>query len=115
MELGSNSIQHAFKEAAIWVSEYIQKLEEEIFTVFFSCFVWYRPTKTRHELFTAVILGKYSLDGPEWTKISAPAKDLVRKLLMTNPLLRLTINQVMEHPWLKVSGNTYYLKEWWCK
>lgn len=44
----------------------------------------------------------FKFEAPEWKSISASAKDLVSKMLAANPHHRLSIAQVLEHPWIKV-------------
>lgn len=41
------------------------------------------------------------LESPEWKSISSNAKDLVLKMLAPNPHNRLTIEEVLDHPWMK--------------
>jgi len=43
---------------------------------------------------------KWDWVGPNWPKISADAKDLVRNMLAKDPAQRLTINQCLTHRWL---------------
>lgn len=40
---------------------------------------------------------------PEWTSISQSAKDLVLGMLNPKPNKRLSIHEVLNHPWLRVS------------
>ncbi|TMS38854.1 hypothetical protein L596_005488 [Steinernema carpocapsae] len=49
--------------------------------------------------------GQYTFPSPEWDKVSEAAKDLIRKLLKTDPSERYTIDQVMQHKWI-----THYKK-----
>ncbi|KAK0400256.1 hypothetical protein QR680_003425 [Steinernema hermaphroditum] len=49
--------------------------------------------------------GQYTFPSPEWDKVSEAAKDLIRKLLKTDPSERFTIEQVMQHKWI-----THYKK-----
>lgn len=44
--------------------------------------------------------GVYDFDDSRWTHISSLAKDLVTKLLLTDPFARLTITECLDHPWL---------------
>lgn len=44
------------------------------------------------------------LDAPEWGAISTTGKDLVMKMLSPNPKNRPTIAEILEHPWMRVSG-----------
>ncbi|PAV56836.1 hypothetical protein WR25_09654 [Diploscapter pachys] len=49
--------------------------------------------------------GQYTFPSPEWDCVSEAAKDLIRKLLKTDPSQRYTIQQTMEHKWI-----THYKK-----
>ncbi|EFP11771.1 CRE-MAK-2 protein [Caenorhabditis remanei] len=44
--------------------------------------------------------GQYTFPSPEWDCVSEAAKDLIRKLLRTEPTERITIEQTMEHKWI---------------
>uniref|UniRef100_A0A914RXN1 non-specific serine/threonine protein kinase n=1 Tax=Parascaris equorum TaxID=6256 RepID=A0A914RXN1_PAREQ len=50
--------------------------------------------------------GKYEFPSPEWDRVSEAAKDLIRKLLKTDPSERYTIVQTMNHKWI-----THYQKK----
>ena len=43
---------------------------------------------------------EYEIDIPEFSKVSAEARDLVQKLLLASPEERLTAEQCLSHPWL---------------
>ena len=43
----------------------------------------------------------YSLEGPEWANISAEAQNLVRCMMTLRPEQRLTVQQALDHPWMK--------------
>ncbi|XP_047125874.1 MAP kinase-activated protein kinase 2 isoform X1 [Hydra vulgaris] len=45
--------------------------------------------------------GQYSFPDAEWKKVSNNAKDLIKSLLKTEPSQRITIQEVMNHPWVK--------------
>lgn len=45
--------------------------------------------------------GKYEFHESEWSEVSAPAKDLISKLLVVDPEQRLTMEGMLEHGWLK--------------
>ncbi|KRG00089.1 peripheral plasma membrane protein CASK isoform X5 [Drosophila tropicalis] len=49
----------------------------------------------------SIARGRLSFEAPEWKSISANAKDLVMKMLATNPHHRLSITEVLEHPWIR--------------
>eukprot|EP00435_Cladocopium_sp_Y103_P049800 s587_g15.t1 len=44
--------------------------------------------------------GDFSLEAEEWHSISPEAKDLIRQLLVVEPLERLSAAKVLEHPWV---------------
>jgi len=51
-------------------------------------------------LFKCIQQGVYTFPEPDWTDISADAKDLIQHLLVKNPYQRYTADQVLRHPWL---------------
>jgi len=57
-------------------------------------------------LYEQILEGKYEFDVPEWQGVTQEAKDLVQKLMTINPKERLTIQQVLNHPWFRVSGDS---------
>eukprot|EP00897_Mesotaenium_endlicherianum_P007525 jgi/Mesen1/6800/ME000035S06183 len=56
-------------------------------------------------IFDAVLRGHIDFVSDPWPNISAGAKDLVKKMLKQDPRDRLTANQVLNHPWIKVDGS----------
>ncbi|KAG0174931.1 hypothetical protein DFQ30_001831 [Apophysomyces sp. BC1015] len=46
--------------------------------------------------------GIYDFPSPYWDNISAQAKDLVRGLLTVNPKERLSVEEALEHEWMKM-------------
>ena len=42
-------------------------------------------------IFKSIIRGQYSLEGPEWAKVSKEAKDLIHGFLQTDPNTRITL------------------------
>ncbi len=59
---------------------------------------------TEQEIFKMILQGNVDVKTDPWPSISAPAKDLVKKLLVMDPKKRATAKQVLEHPWLKEQG-----------
>lgn len=47
-----------------------------------------------------------------WSEISSEAKELIRGLMNTNPKARLTMANVLMHPWLK--EYRYVYGDVWC-
>lgn len=62
---------------------------------------------------TSVILllqeGSYSFPSPWWDNISGQAKDLINKLLVVDPLKRLTIEGAMSHAFMQVCAPLFTL------
>eukprot|EP00890_Picochlorum_soloecismus_P002934 jgi/Picsp_1/3641/NSC_06478-R1_calcium calmodulin-dependent protein len=51
-------------------------------------------------LFRKIRQGNPDMNDPVWEEVSKDAKDLIAKLLVVDPTKRLTIEQVLEHPWM---------------
>jgi calcium-dependent protein kinase len=49
----------------------------------------------------AVLRGAIDFGREPWPRVSATAKDLVRRMLDPNPATRPTARQVLDHPWLR--------------
>ncbi|KAH8367648.1 hypothetical protein KR084_000953 [Drosophila pseudotakahashii] len=45
-----------------------------------------------------IMEGKYSFTSPEWADISEDPKDLIRKCLVVDPAQRITVKEVLRHP-----------------
>lgn len=60
--------------------------------------------ETQQGIFDAVLKGHIDFDSDPWPLISDSAKDLIRKMLCSNPKERLTAHQVLCHPWICESG-----------
>lgn len=55
-----------------------------------------------------VARGQYTFLSPWWDDISKPAQDLVSHLLTVDPEKRYTIQQFLNHPWIKQSNEETY-------
>lgn len=51
---------------------------------------------------TRIRTGQYDFPNPEWQNVSAAAKDLIKGMLSVEPEKRLTIDQVMKNPWVRL-------------
>lgn len=51
-------------------------------------------------LFALICKAEYSFPSPYWDDVSASAKDLISKLLVIDPVQRLTADQALQHPWV---------------
>jgi len=54
-------------------------------------------------LLKQVAEAKYEFFENEWKNVSADAKDVITRLLVVDPAKRLTMPQLLEHPWVKES------------
>lgn len=45
-----------------------------------------------------IMEGKFSFTSPEWADISEDPKDLIRRCLVVDPEKRITVNEVLRHP-----------------
>ncbi|CAI5942032.1 unnamed protein product [Closterium sp. NIES-64] len=55
---------------------------------------------TNEAIFEAIKEATLNLVRPPWPNISEDAKDLVRQMLNRNPKKRITIEEILEHPWI---------------
>ncbi|KAF2291826.1 hypothetical protein GH714_035754 [Hevea brasiliensis] len=60
--------------------------------------------ESEHGIFNAILRGHIDFTSDPWPSISPQAKDLVRKMLNSDPKQRLTAIQVLSHPWIKEDG-----------
>ncbi|EHA8588878.1 calcium-dependent protein kinase 2 [Cocos nucifera] len=60
--------------------------------------------ESEHGIFNAILRGHIDFTSDPWPNISSGAKDLVRKMLNSDPKQRLTAFQVLNHPWIKEDG-----------
>ncbi|KAK4758172.1 hypothetical protein SAY87_019473 [Trapa incisa] len=60
--------------------------------------------ESENGIFNAILRGHIDFTSDPWLSISPGAKDLVRKMLNTDPKQRLTAFQVLNHPWIKEDG-----------
>lgn len=71
--------------------------------VMYTLLVGFPPFWHRKQLvmLRSIMEGNYEFVSPEWDEISDSAKDLIRKLLDTNPEARLTATHALDHPFLQ--------------
>ncbi|CAG9316029.1 unnamed protein product [Blepharisma stoltei] len=53
-----------------------------------------------NDLFRKIMIADYNFDDSVWQNISESAKDLIAKMFVLNPELRITISQALKHEWL---------------
>ena len=75
--------------------------------ILFILLVGYPPfwSDNEEQLLLSILQGLFSLPSPYWEKISPNAKDLVRKLLVSQPGERMTCAEALEHPWITAETN----------
>lgn len=57
--------------------------------------------ETEQGVAQAILRGRIDFEKDPWPHVSESAKSLVQQMLEPNPKLRLTAEQVLEHPWLQ--------------
>ncbi|KAK7400971.1 hypothetical protein VNO78_12280 [Psophocarpus tetragonolobus] len=60
--------------------------------------------ESEHGIFNAILRGHVDFASDPWPSISPAAKDLVRKMLNSDPKQRLTAREVLNHPWIMEDG-----------
>ncbi|CAM8949647.1 unnamed protein product [Rhodiola kirilowii] len=60
--------------------------------------------ESEHGIFNAILRGHVDFTSDPWPSISPQAKDLVKKMLNSDPSQRLTAFEVLNHPWIKEDG-----------
>ncbi|KAG4962030.1 hypothetical protein GLYMA_14G035800v4 [Glycine max] len=60
--------------------------------------------ESENGIFNAILRGHIDFTSDPWPSISPAAKDLVRKMLHSDPRQRLTSYEVLNHPWIKEDG-----------
>jgi len=56
-------------------------------------------------LFEQIKAAAYSFNDPVWDSISAPARDLVSKILVADPARRLKAAEILRHPWMTMDDD----------
>lgn len=70
--------------------------------IFFILLAGYPPFRDKDErqLFRKIRAGAYEFHQKYWSNVSLEAKDLINRLLTTNPVNRATVDQALGHPWV---------------
>ncbi|KAG2732577.1 hypothetical protein G9P44_004994 [Scheffersomyces stipitis] len=64
-----------------------------------------------NQLTTKIINGDFVFLKPWWDEISNEAKDLITRMLNTDPEERITVEEIWQHPWVRGSNGTPYPKQ----
>ena len=51
-----------------------------------------------------IVRGRYRFHSHSWARISDEAKDFVRSLMCVDPSKRVTCEEALQHPWLRLVG-----------
>lgn len=62
---------------------------------------YYFSSHERCVLEKLVLIGRYSMEGTAWYEISEDAKDLIKRMLVVNPDHRITLEGILNHPWIE--------------
>ncbi|UJR09328.1 hypothetical protein I4U23_013571 [Adineta vaga] len=71
--------------------------------ILYICLVGYPPFSesiSGTPLNDQIIQGLYTFPNEFWSDVSESVKDLIRKMMCTDPAKRLTMDDVLQHPWL---------------
>jgi serine/threonine protein kinase len=64
---------------------------------------FYQADEDPRAMYRRILTGNYQFHPEYWSAVSPEAKDLITGLLTVDPVARLTVDQVLAHPWLKKS------------
>lgn len=86
-------------------SSYTNKIDNwSLGVILYICLVGYPPFSeedTTRSLERQIIEGRYDFPTQFWGGISKQAIDLIKRLMCVDPAKRATLEQVLEHPWIK--------------
>ena len=60
-------------------------------------------SNNQEELFEKILSGHYEFTLPYWNDISDTAKELISNMLQSQPELRFSAEDVLDHPWFMVT------------
>lgn len=62
----------------------------------------------QEELFDKILKGVFEFTSPYWDNISEASKDLITNMLQGHPEIRFSAEDVLDHPWLRVSIEIFF-------
>ncbi|KAJ8686446.1 hypothetical protein QAD02_022240 [Eretmocerus hayati] len=71
--------------------------------ILYCCLSGLTPFKVHDKTYTLhdqIVRGMYNFHSSKFFKVSSAAKDLIKRMMTVDPNKRITIQKVMEHPWL---------------
>ncbi|XP_050396374.1 peripheral plasma membrane protein CASK isoform X4 [Patella vulgata] len=60
---------------------------------------------TKQRLYDLIVKGSYFMRPKQWNSLSTLAKDLINRMLELDPEKRITVEEALEHPWIKDKRN----------
>jgi len=85
-------------------SSYTNKVDVwSLGVILYICLVGYPPfssSESGKPMNDQIINGLYTFPDEFWSDVSDSVKDLIRKMMCIDPVRRLTIDEVLQHPWL---------------
>lgn len=85
-------------------ASYTNKIDNwSLGVILYICLVGYAPFNDEGpvKLEDQIKKGLYDFPGEFWSGVSEKAKDLIRKLLCVDPIKRISLEEVLEHDWIK--------------
>ena len=61
--------------------------------------------KTHLDLFKAIVKGSFDFKDAHWDNVTSDAKDLIAKLLVTDPTKRISAHDALRHSWIGAEAN----------
>lgn len=61
--------------------------------------------RTQKELFKKIVVGKYEFNDDCWAGVSEDARDLVSKMLVTDPDKRIDAREALRHKWVRTENS----------
>lgn len=58
--------------------------------------------KTDKEIYELILKGAIPFPEKKWKNISTAAKDLIQKMLTSDPVARISAKEALNHPWIKL-------------
>mmetsp|Transcript_4943 Transcript_4943/g.4135 ORF Transcript_4943/g.4135 Transcript_4943/m.4135 type:complete len:167 (+) Transcript_4943:143-643(+) len=62
-----------------------------------------------NEIFKKIAKGRFTFSGHEWKYVSKQARDLISRLLVSNPERRISASDALNHEWFKMKFTTKFL------
>lgn len=63
------------------------------------------------KIMTRINEAEFSFSEPQWSCVSQSLKDIIKKLLNVNPQERMTLSDLIQHPWLKTFVDNPYSQD----